>query len=116
MKNLKLRGKLVISFCIVILVTTLPGILSLNRLRIAENDFSIVIKECGFTQGDIGNAMLALSQSNGDLHDMLSFENTKHIKELKKQRKSELEKYEKYIAIIKKNVKNDKRNHYQNIN
>lgn len=108
MKNLKLRGKLVISFCIVILVTALPVILSLNRLRIAENDFSIVIKECGFTQGDIGNAMLALSQSNGDLHDMLSFENTKHIKELKKQRKSELEKYEKYIAIIKKNVKNDK--------
>ena len=108
MKNLKLRGKLVICFCIVILVTALPVILSLNRLRIAENDFSIVIKECGFTQGDIGNAMLALSQSNGDLHDMLSFENTKHIKELKKQRKSELEKYEKYIAIIKKNVKNDK--------
>ena len=61
MKNLKLRGKLVISFCIVILVTALPVILSLNRLRIAENDFSIVIKECGFTQGDIGNAMLALS-------------------------------------------------------
>lgn len=108
MKNMKLRGKLVISFCIVIFISAFPVILSLNRLRNAENEFSSVIHECGFTQGDIGNAMLALSQSNGDLHDMLSFENAKHIDELKKSRMDEIDTYNKYIKIIKKNVKNKK--------
>ena len=108
MKNLKLRGKLVISFCIVILISAFPVILSLNRLRNAENEFSSVINECGFTQGYIGNAMLALSQSNSDLHDMLSFENAKHIDELKKSRMNEIDTYYKYIEIIKKNVKNKK--------
>ena len=44
MKNLKLRGKLVISFCIVILVTALPVILSLNRLRIPPA-YATVIKD-----------------------------------------------------------------------
>ena len=90
------------------MISAFPVILSLNRLRNAENEFSSVIKECGFTQGDIGNAMLALSQSNSDLHDMLSFENAKHIDELKKSRMNEIDTYYKYIEIIKKNVKNKK--------
>lgn len=108
MKNLKLRGKLVISFFIIIMVATFPVILSLNRLKNAENEFSDVINQYGFIQGDIGNAMLALSQTNSDLHDIVSYEDRKHIEKIIKKREKELEKYEKYIAIIKKNVKNDK--------
>ena len=75
MKNLKLRGKLVISLLIVILVSTSPIVLSLNRIRNAENEFEDVINGYGFVQGDIGNAMLSLSQSNTMLHDSLSYEN-----------------------------------------
>ena len=107
MKNLKLRGKLVISFLIVILVSTFPIVLSLNRLKVAEEQSSEAINQYGFTQGDIGNAMLALSQSNTDLHDMVSFENKEHLKKLKEKREKDLNKYEKYIEIIKKNVKNE---------
>ena len=108
MKNLKLRGKLVISLLIVILVSTSPIVLSLNRIRNAENEFEDVINGYGFVQGDIGNAMLSLSQSNTMLHDSLSYENKKHLKELNENRKIELENYNKYIEEIKEHIKDKK--------
>ena len=65
MKKMKIRGKLIVSFMIVILLASIPIIFSLNRLRNAENEYSKIIQDYGFSQGDIGKAMLDFKAKYG---------------------------------------------------
>ena len=55
LKKLKLKGKLVLCFCIAITIATMPAFLSVNRSRNVEKDYTKMINECTFVQEGIMN-------------------------------------------------------------
>ena len=108
MKKLKIRGKLIVSYIIIIVLSAIPLISALNRLYHSEKEASNVIVNYGFIQGDIGKAISALSQSDNDLHVIVSYEDMEHVKKLIKKREKELKIYEEYVEKVKKRLDNDK--------
>ena len=104
MKKLKIRGKLIVSYIIIIVLSAIPLISALNRLYHSEKEASNVIVNYGFIQGDIGKAILALSQADSDIHVIVSYEDRKHVEECIEDRDNEIKIYKEYVEKLKKSI------------
>ena len=104
MKKLKIRGKLIVSYIIIIVLSAIPLISALNRLHHSEKEASNVIVNYGFIQGDIGKAILALSQADSDMHVIVSYEDRKHVEEAIEDRDNEIKIYKEYVEKLKKSI------------
>ena len=103
-KNMNLRKKMLIAFIAVVFLAGVPNIFSLNRMRVINSTYSDMLVNYGFIQGDIGKAMLSLTKSNADVHDIVSYEDEDDLAAVKKDREEQVELYNKYIKEIEKNL------------
>ena len=104
MKKLGIRGKLIVSYIIIIVLSVIPLSSALFRLHKSANESSNIIVNYGFIQGDIGKAILALSRADSDIHVIVSYEDTKHVIETIEHREKELKIYKEYVAKLKKSI------------
>ncbi len=105
--KMKMKGKMIFVFVLVVVMAGLPIVFTLNRLRVLNNTYSQAIVDYGFSQGDIGNAMLALTKTNSLTHDIVSYEDENDIKKANTNKENELEAYNKYVELVGKVVKDD---------
>lgn len=104
MKKLSIRGKLIVSYIIIIVLSVIPLSSALSRLHKSANESSNIIVNYGFIQGDIGKAILALSRANSDVHVIVSYEDRKHVIETIEDREKELKIYKEYVEKLKKSI------------
>lgn len=69
--KLRLYGKLLSSFIVVVLLANLTGILGIDYIRTVSEDFSNVVYNYGFVQQTLGEAALATQNCN----KMIAYEN-----------------------------------------
>ncbi len=72
-KNMKLRKKLLISFLLVAVLASVAGIVGAAALRHVDSVYSDALENFGFAQGDIGQAMLQIAQSQADVIKIVSY-------------------------------------------
>lgn len=102
--RMKMKGKMILVFVLLVVMAGLPSVFCLNRLRVLNNEYQVAMKNYGFSQGDIGNAMLALTTTNSLTHDIVSYENQADLKKANNDKEKEIEKYEKYIKQVEKAI------------
>jgi len=78
-KNLKLRKKLLISFLLVAVLSSVGGIVASTAMRYIDEDYSAALEDYGFAQGDIGQAILRIARIQGDTVKAVSYTNKDHI-------------------------------------
>lgn len=106
--KMKMKGKMIFVFVLVVVMAGLPIVFTLNRLRALNNTYSAAIVDYGFSQGDIGNAMLALTKTNSLTHDIVSYEDKDDLKKAYADKDKELEAYEKYVKLVEEVIRDDK--------
>ena len=104
MKKLSIRGKLIVSYIIIIVLSVIPLSSALFRLNKSANESSNIIVNYGFIQGDIGKAILALSRADSNIHVIVSYEDRKHVIETIEDREKELKIYKEYVEKLKKSI------------
>lgn len=78
-KNLKIKKKLIISFIICVALASIATIVTLVMLNRLSNRYDYALDNYGFAQGDIGEALGAFGQLDGNVHDAVSYFDKQHI-------------------------------------
>lgn len=104
LKHLKIGKKLLISFIAISLLASVAGIASMFILRYVDNEYSFALSRYGFSQGDIGKAMLTFSNNNASIRDITSLTDAALIQEAKDEVAENDEKYTEYEAVVEKSL------------
>lgn len=78
-KNMKLKKKLLVSFILVAILASVGGIVASTAMRYIDQDYSIALENYGFSQGDIGEAMLQIADIESNTVKITSYSNPQHI-------------------------------------
>lgn len=100
LNKMKMKGKMTLIFTLLVIMAGLPSVFSLNRMRAINEMYSEAIIDYGFSQGDIGNAMLSVTKINSLSHDIASFEEKEDLEKAKSNKKKEIENYKKYTKLV----------------
>lgn len=73
LKDVSIKKKLVLTFALVVILASIGGLISLFVMRGIDKDYSRVLVRFGFVQGDIGEAMQAISDAQLSVSDVVSF-------------------------------------------
>lgn len=107
LKHLKIGKKLLISFIAISLLASVAGITSMFILRYVDSQYSSALTQYGFSQGDIGKAMLTFSNNNASIRDVTSLTDAALIQEAKDEVTENDEKYKNYEAAVEKTLDTD---------
>lgn len=55
LKNMKISKRLIVSFLVAVIVSSVAGVLGASLLKISDTDYSVALVKYGFSQGDLGN-------------------------------------------------------------
>lgn len=71
-KNKTLSRRLITAFLLVSIIGSISGLMQLRQSLSNSDQYSAALTNYGFSQGDIGRAMLALTQTRSCLQDMIN--------------------------------------------
>ncbi len=116
-KNMKIGKKLLIGFLTVALLSGVSGIVALVVMNDMNSKYATALDKYGFVQGDIGEAMLCLSEAKGAVGDVVSFTDDTIWKQSKEYMNEMLTEYTnvRMPAIQGKLVSDKEREIYKNI-
>lgn len=103
-KNLKIGTKLLISFIFISILASISGIVSMFVISNSNNQHEYALVNYGFSQGDIGKAMLTVSDNNRCVRDIIGFTNEQDINNAKAELSENLNNYATYVEQVKKTL------------
>ncbi len=106
-RNLKIGKRLILSFIIVSILASISGVVSMFVISNISSQYSYALTNYGFSQGDIGKAMMIVADNNRCARDIVSFTNQKDIDAAKKQLETNLQGYTAYAEAVKKTLTSD---------
>lgn len=106
-KNLMIGRKLIVSFILIALLASLSGILSVVVLSTTNSEYSDALTNYGFSQGDIGKALVVVSETNRNVRDIIGFTDQKLIANAKNSYNENSRKYQEYVEAVSKTVASD---------
>lgn len=104
LKNMKIGKRLVIGFLTVALLSSISGIVALFSISKMEIEYSNALERYGFSQGDIGKALLYFSQAQAEVADIVSFTEQEDINIAFKTYDEYVDKYYDVIKAVEKNT------------
>ena len=107
LKEQRLEKKLSTIFLIVIIVASVPGILSSIASVFSTISSNNALTEYGFAQADVGKAMVFMTDSRRCVGDVLSLSKEEDVANAQSQLKDILAKYKKATKLVKSNLLND---------
>ncbi|MEG1126120.1 MAG: MCP four helix bundle domain-containing protein, partial [Oscillospiraceae bacterium] len=81
LKNMKIAKKLIISFVLVVLISSIASVVGIVVLSKTDNDYSTALVNNGFVQGDIGDFNTYLQQGSAMVRDIIMLESPAEIKD-----------------------------------
>lgn len=103
-KNMKIKKKLTLGFIFIAILGSISGIVSMFVIRGLNTSHSYALVNYGFAQGDIGKAMLMLSDSHLQVRDIVNFTDQKSISSAQKKLQEDQQKYDIYTTAIEKTL------------
>lgn len=104
MKNMRIGKKLIITFIVVAVLASISGILSIAIQINADTRYSSAIVEYGFAQGDIGKAMLVVTDNRRCARDIVLSDEQEHMDKAKAEMAENAEKYATYTKAVEANL------------
>lgn len=115
--NLKIEARLMKAFRIVAMIASIAAVLSATMMIISNNRYSNAMTNYGFSQGDIGKAMIVFTDARGCTRGVIGYDDENLIDEMIETRLEKKEKFEEYWKTVEKTVVSDKEKElYENIN
>ncbi len=72
-KKMKIAQKLIISFVIVAIISSISGIVCVAVTKNINTRYDEALTDFGFIQGDVGQLMAIVGNINGNVHDAISY-------------------------------------------
>ena len=79
LKKMKIGKRLILSFLVIAILAGVAGIVSVFVMRNIDHKYSNALTLYGFVQGDIGEAMLCISEAQKNVSNIVSFTDQKLI-------------------------------------
>ena len=73
-KNMKLKGKLVLLSVVVALIASVSSFLCMSHINTLTDHYDVAMKYYGVAQGDAGKAVVLIADSRQSVRDILTFE------------------------------------------
>lgn len=107
-KSMSIRKKMLSMLIIVALLGSLGGIFSAFTLKSIQVQYENNLQNYGNSQGEIGKLMVYFQRLNGDIHDMVSYQNQEEAQNASNEISEYSNKVNTYFAQIEENLANDK--------
>ncbi|MBQ5319826.1 MAG: methyl-accepting chemotaxis protein [Oscillospiraceae bacterium] len=104
LKNMKLRTKLIISFLIISIISAVSGIVANVMMNNLNNQHHNTLVYYGFTQGDIGKAIMTIADYDKQVRDVIGFKDTVQMKKALAKLEEDEQLYNTYAAAISANL------------
>ncbi len=104
LKNMKLRTKLIISFLIISIISAVSGIVANIMMNNLNNQHHNTLVYYGFTQGDIGKAIMTIADYDKQVRDVIGFKDTVQMKKALAKLEEDEQLYNTYAANISANL------------
>ncbi len=105
LKNLTIKFKLLLTFLIFVVFLIAVGIINTTMIHSLDTQYSDAIVNYGFSQGDIGKAMIMVADSRRVTRDIITMDKAEYIQDVKNQLDTIRTKYDTYYSEIGKNIK-----------
>lgn len=106
-KNLKIGKKLILGFITVSLIASISGIVSIFTSTTSNKQHEEALVNYGFSQGDIGKAMLMITDNRRCIRDIVCLNDQTDIVLAKTEYENNSKKYEEYTAAVEKTLASD---------
>ncbi len=100
-RNLKLGKKLIVSFFLISIISSSSGILSIFVLQSTNQQYGQAMINYGFSLGDIGKAMVSLSETNRSVRDVVSLINRGDANKAREDFEANQKAYTQYAEAVK---------------
>lgn len=115
-RNLKIGKKLIGSFICICILASISGIVSMFVIRKSNTSHEYALVNYGFSQGDIGKALLMVSDSNRCVRDIIGFTNESDVNKAKQELEEDKKKYATYEEAVRNTlISNEELSQYQRI-
>lgn len=104
---MNIAKKLMLSFFAVACIASIAGVVSMFTLSTLDNDYGEALTDFGFAQGDIGKAMLVISDNLKATRDIINYTDAVNIQNAKKEFAQTQADYTKYSEIVEKGIVTD---------
>lgn len=108
LKNIKIAPRLIICFMIVVLISSISGIVGTAMLVKTDTDYSTALVENGFAQGDIGNFHAYLNKGGAVIRDIIMFTDTASVKTSQEEYSRIEQKLEQALSDLKAICRTDR--------
>ena len=102
--ELKIRERLSKSFMQVITIASISAVVGIIALLVMTRMYNNALTNYGFSQGDIGKAMVVFSEARSDLRGAVGYSEDGIIKELKDDYYAKKDAFNTYLAAIEKSM------------
>ncbi|MEG2440853.1 MAG: methyl-accepting chemotaxis protein [Acetivibrio sp.] len=106
LKNMKIGKKLITCFILVGLIASISGIVSIFTTLYTNAEYSKALINYGFVQGDVGKALLMLSDTQTCARDVVSNTQKEYIDAAKAKLQEDQEKYNEFVKAIEPTLLN----------
>lgn len=103
-KKMKIGKKLVTCFIIVGIIASISGIVSIFTTINTNSKYANALINYGFSQGNIGKAMLMITDERRCVRDIVGYTDQKHIDNAKKRMQEVEKNYNTYIGEVEKSL------------
>lgn len=107
LKKLKIKQRLIAAFAMVAVIASISGIVSSVLIKMIDKQYSVALEEYGFAQGDIGKAMIILTDNRRLVRDIINFKKQENIDTCKAELMENREKYNGYAEAVKESLVSD---------
>lgn len=105
-KHLKIGKKLIIGFLIVTILSTMSGIVATIFMLETDTDYSTSLIDYGFSQGDIGTLLSAMSENNKNMRDITILTDSQLVNKITNELKENSSKISSYVEKVGNSLKN----------
>ena len=99
-KNLKIQERLKKCFTVVALLASIAGVIGAIMMLIISTQYKNALTNYGFSQGDIGKAMIVFADARSAARGVLGYNDTDMIATMKQIHDEKKQKFDDYWAIV----------------
>ena len=100
----KIRKKIMTSFIVVIVLMSIGTTLGAITLFYTTRQYNAALENYGFSQGDIGKAMVTFSEARSSLRAVISYKSTTEINSEKKEYQTKKQLFDTFLSEVEKSM------------
>lgn len=106
-KEAGIRKRLVNGFIRVAVISSISGVIGLAAMLVMSNIYNNALVNYGFSQGDIGKAMVAFAEARSTLRGSIGYDDEDVIEQQKQEHEKKIQEFQEYIALVENSMVTD---------